>query len=192
MEEPHDFHTLAANVGMDDRVWVQEAGGPFSTLRVKPAGLPSSAYIMPELRLLVKFQAWLMQSKGRQKDMGNLRVRILIAEDNPSIAAVMKLALNRQGWQVEVVEDGLAAVERALAEEYDLILMDHRMPRCSGAEAARRILAARPGQRIAMVTGTPTNKEFRQIIEKNMLCWLVKPFGLQELVDAVQGWLERA
>jgi len=124
--------------------------------------------------------------------MPNAQVRILIAEDQFPVAQVMKLTLSRQGWQVDVVGDGLQAVERALTEEYDLILMDHRMPRCSGLEAAQRILTLRPGQRMAIVTGSPTDKGLHEIVEKEGLCQLTKPFGSKELVAAVRGWLERA
>ena len=122
--------------------------------------------------------------------MRNPQTRILIAEDEPPVAGVMRLALTRQGWLVEVVGDGLEAVERAQAEEYDLILMDHRMPGCSGSEAVRQILATRPEQRIAMVTGTPTDEGFRHLVENRDLYWLIKPFSPQELVEAVRGWLE--
>ena len=122
--------------------------------------------------------------------MRDLRVRILIAEGEAPVAEVMRLTLSRQGWQVEVVGDGLEAVERAVTEEYDLILMDHRMPKCSGTQAVRRILVVRPEQRIAMVTGTPTDEEFRQMVEKKGPYWLAKPFTPQELVEAVRGWLE--
>jgi CheY-like chemotaxis protein len=132
-----------------------------------------------------------MEGKERQEDMGDSQVRILIAEDNPPVAEVMRLALSRQGWWVQVVGNGLEAVEQTLAEEYDLILMDHRMPGCSGAEAARRILAARPSQRIAMVTGTPADREIRRIVEKEGPHCLTKPFSPQELVEAVRRWLDK-
>jgi len=114
---------------------------------------------------------------------------ILIVEDEPPVAEVMRLALSRQGWKVNIAGDGVEAMERALAEEYDLILMDHRMPRCSGTEAARHVLEVKPDQRIAMVTGTPTDEEFRQVVEEKGLYWLYKPFTPQELVEAVRGWL---
>jgi DNA-binding response OmpR family regulator len=116
--------------------------------------------------------------------------RILIVEDDPGVAEVMRLALSRQGWQALVARDGFEGVERALETDYDLILMDHRMPRVPGPEAARRILDARPDQSIAMVTGTPTDDEFRRVIEERGLYWFYKPFTPQELVEKVRGWLE--
>ena len=122
--------------------------------------------------------------------MGDCQKHILIAEDDPPVAEVMRLTLSHQGWLVSVAGNGLEAVEHALAKEYDLILMDHRMPMCSGTEAVSRILAAKPEQRIAMVTGTPTDEEFRQMIERKGLSWLYKPFTPQELTEAVRRWLE--
>ena len=122
--------------------------------------------------------------------MENCQKSILIAEDDPPVADVMRLTLTLQGWHVSVAVNGLEAVEQALAKEYDLILMDHRMPKCSGTQAASRILAAKPDQRIAMVTGTPTDEEFRRMIEERGLSWLYKPFTPQELAEAVRRWLE--
>lgn len=122
--------------------------------------------------------------------MRNPQIRILVAEDERSVAEVMRLTLSRQGWQVDIAGDGLEAVAQALAEQYDLILMDHRMPRCSGMEAARRIRAARPEQRMAMVTGSPTDEALDQIAENERFYHLNKPFTPEELVETVRGWLE--
>lgn len=119
-------------------------------------------------------------------------MRILVAEDDLPVAAVMRLALIRQGWEVDLAADGLEATEKGLAGSYDLILMDYRMPGCSGGEAARRILAARPGQRLAIVTGSPAGHGPGQVEDVEGTYRLNKPFTPGELVTTVRGWLGEA
>lgn len=66
--------------------------------------------------------------------------RILVAEDNPSNQMVIKILLGRMGCEVDVVYNGVEAVEKACSEDYDAILMDIRMPEMDGIEAAGIII----------------------------------------------------
>ena len=118
------------------------------------------------------------------------QLSILIADDDVSVARVMRLALALQGWRVDLVEDGLEAIDKALAEDYDLILMDQRMPKCSGTEAAQRIRAQKPDQRIAMVTGSPMGEGRHRVAGVEGLYHLDKPFTPSELVAAVKRWVK--
>lgn len=62
-------------------------------------------------------------------------LRILIAEDNPVNQKVERLLLERSGYKVEIVNNGLEAVNATVREKYDLILMDVQMPEMDGLEA---------------------------------------------------------
>lgn len=72
---------------------------------------------------------------------GNRRFssRVLVAEDNPVHRSLVRSLLEQMGCTVEAVGDGLEAVEAFSASEYDLILMDWRMPRLDGVAATQRI-----------------------------------------------------
>lgn len=65
--------------------------------------------------------------------------RILLAEDDPMIREILGVMLNRMKYELDFAEDGLKAVELWERGEYDLVLMDVRMPRLNGFEATRAI-----------------------------------------------------
>ena len=60
--------------------------------------------------------------------------RILIVEDEPAIAEAVEYALKAEGFDVETVDDGNAALEQARAKAYDLLVLDLMLPGLSGVE----------------------------------------------------------
>ena len=74
--------------------------------------------------------------------------RVLLAEDDTSISEPLSRALRREGYQVEVTEDGPTTLGRALSDGIDLILLDIGLPELDGLEVCRRVRAEgqrRPG-----------------------------------------------
>ena len=65
--------------------------------------------------------------------------RILIVEDEAAIARFVELELQHEGYTVDKAEDGRSGLELALAEAYDLILLDIMLPALSGLEVLRRL-----------------------------------------------------
>ena len=68
-----------------------------------------------------------------------MTARILVADDEPDIVGPLEYALRGEGWDVAVVEDGDAALGRALAEPFDLVVLDVILPGLSGMEVCRRL-----------------------------------------------------
>ena len=65
--------------------------------------------------------------------------RILIVEDEAKIARFVELELTHEGYEVDKAADGREGVERALAGDYDLILLDILLPQLNGMEVLRRV-----------------------------------------------------
>ncbi len=120
-------------------------------------------------------------------------MKILIAEDEPDILLQYKLALEGRDHHVVTTTNGEECLNVYMKElqkhtmPFDAVVLDHRMPKTDGMEAAKRILAASPRQRIifasAYVNETLIDavKQLKQIVEL-----LQKPFELDTLVDLLE------
>jgi response regulator NasT len=112
-------------------------------------------------------------------------VRILIAEDETIIRLDLKDLLERAGFEVVAeAKDGEEAVALARSEQPDLVLLDVKMPRLDGIEAARRILDERPVP-IVMLTAYGQQELVARAAEAGVFGYLVKPFREQDLLPAI-------
>src|SRR2546423_14811319 len=113
-------------------------------------------------------------------------MRILVAEDETIIRLDLRGLLERAGYDVVAeARDGEEAVELARLHEPDLALMDVKMPRLDGIEAARRMLEEPPIP-IVMLTAFDQRELAARAAEAGRLGYLVKPFREQDAVPAVQ------
>ena len=112
-------------------------------------------------------------------------MRILIAEDETIIRLDLRDLLERAGLEVcAEAKDGEEAVELARSEHPDLALLDVKMPRLDGIEAARRILDERPIP-IVMLTAYGQDELVARAVEAGVFGYLVKPFREQDLLPAI-------
>jgi two-component system, response regulator PdtaR len=114
-------------------------------------------------------------------------MRILVAEDETIIRLDLKALLERAGFQVcAEARDGEEAIELARATAPDLAIMDVKMPRLDGIDAARRILDERPIP-IVMLTAYGQDELVSRAVEAGVFGYLVKPFREQDLLPAIQA-----
>jgi AmiR/NasT family two-component response regulator len=114
-------------------------------------------------------------------------MRILVAEDETIIRLDLRELLERAGFEVcAEARDGEEAVELARSEQPDLAIMDVKMPRVDGIEAARRILGERPIP-IVMLTAYGQEELVSRAVEAGVFGYLVKPFREQDLLPAIQA-----
>ena len=112
-------------------------------------------------------------------------MRILIAEDETIIRLDLRDLLERAGHEVVAeARDGEEAVALAAEHQPDLAVMDVKMPRLDGIEAARRILEARRIP-IVMLTAYGEEELISRAVEAGVYGYLVKPFREQDLVPAI-------
>jgi AmiR/NasT family two-component response regulator len=113
-------------------------------------------------------------------------VRILIAEDETIIRLDLKQLLERAGFEVcAEAKDGVEAVELSRAEQPDLAVLDVKMPRLDGIEAARQILDERPIP-IVMLTAYGQTELVSRAVEAGVFGYLVKPFRETDLLPAIE------
>ena len=120
--------------------------------------------------------------------------KILIAEDEPDIRELLKFTLQYAGHEVVAARDGQEAVDMAMAEIPDLILMDARMPRLSGYEACQRIKNDPKLAHILVVflSAKGQEAEIKTGLEAGAVEYLLKPFAPEELVEHVGTLLRKA
>jgi two-component system, response regulator PdtaR len=112
-------------------------------------------------------------------------VRILVAEDETIIRLDLRGLLERAGFDVcAEAKDGEEAVELARSRQPDLAVLDVKMPRLDGIEAARRILAERPIP-IVMLTAYGQEELVSRAVEAGVFGYLVKPFREHDLLPAI-------
>jgi AmiR/NasT family two-component response regulator len=118
-------------------------------------------------------------------------VRVLIAEDETIIRMDLRGLLEKNGFQV-VAEagDGEQAVELARTSDPDVAVIDLRMPKLDGIEAARRIYAERPLP-IVMLTAYSDRANVENAIGAGVFAYLVKPFRETDVVPAVRAAVAR-
>jgi two-component system, response regulator PdtaR len=113
-------------------------------------------------------------------------VRILVAEDETIIRLDLVEMLSRAGLEVVAeARDGLEAVALARSERPDLAVLDVKMPRLDGIEAARRILDERPIP-IVMLTAYGQDELVSRAVEAGVFGYLVKPFRESDLLPALR------
>jgi two-component system, response regulator PdtaR len=113
-------------------------------------------------------------------------MRVLIAEDETIIRLDLRALLERAGFEVcAEARDGEEAVELARETQPEVAVLDVKMPRLDGIEAARRILDERPIP-IVMLTAYGQDELVSRAIEAGVFGYLVKPFREQDLLPAIQ------
>ena len=114
-------------------------------------------------------------------------MRILIAEDETIIRLDLRAILERAGFEVcGEARDGQEAVELARASRPDLAVLDVKMPRLDGIEAARQILDERPIP-IVMLTAYGQDELVARAVEAGVFGYLVKPFRESDLLPAIHA-----
>ena len=117
--------------------------------------------------------------------------RILIVEDEPSIAMVLEDDLRREGYHTETAADGDTAARRAISEPFDLILLDVMLPRKDGFEVCREVRRAGVETPIILLTARTQEAEKVLGLESGADDYVTKPYSARELRARVKAHLRR-
>lgn len=116
--------------------------------------------------------------------------RILVVDDDPNVAEVVTRYLEREGFAVETVDDGVRALDRACAELPDLVVLDLMLPGLDGKEVCRRLREVAPVP-IIMLTARGDEEDRVVGLELGADDYLAKPFSPRELTARVKAVLRR-
>lgn len=117
--------------------------------------------------------------------------RVLVVEDDPSIALALEADLKLEGYEVEVVGDGVSAQRQALASTFNLILLDVMLPGKDGFEVCREL--RRAGHRTPIVLLTAKSQEAEKVLglEIGADDYITKPYSPRELRARIKAVLRR-
>jgi DNA-binding response OmpR family regulator len=118
-------------------------------------------------------------------------MRILIAEDEPRLAAALARGLRRDGWAVDVAHDGAAALQRARVVDYDAVVLDRDLPEVHGDDVCRSLVAATHPPRILMLTAAAEVADRVAGLDLGADDYLVKPFAFEEVVARLRALQRR-
>lgn len=116
--------------------------------------------------------------------------RILIIEDEKSLARFVQLELQHEGYEVEVQSNGRTGLEAALSEDFDAILLDLMLPEINGIEVCRRIRREKITP-IIMMTARDSIIDRVSGLDHGADDYIVKPFAIEELLARLRAVLRR-
>jgi two-component system response regulator RegX3 len=119
-----------------------------------------------------------------------LSPRILVVDDEPSLVRGLTYALQRDKFEVEVATDGESAVDAALSQAIDLVILDLMLPKLSGEEACRQI-RSQSDVPIIMLTAKDSERDLLAGLELGADDYVTKPFSAAELIGRVSALLRR-
>ena len=120
------------------------------------------------------------------------RASVLVVEDDRAILQGLLDVLVFNGYQAAGVEDGGQGLERALAERYDLLILDVMLPTLDGFSICKQIRKEKPNQAIVILTAKGSEDDIVRGFRAGADDYVSKPFSLRELMVRVEAVLRRA
>lgn len=113
--------------------------------------------------------------------------KILVVEDEKKIARLLKLELEHEGYEVDTVETGREALEKAKQEDWQLILLDVMLPELSGIEVLRRLRAVDSSTPVILLTAKKTVSDIVSGLDLGANDYITKPFQIEELLARIRA-----
>ena len=123
--------------------------------------------------------------------MNEVKGTILIVDDEESIRSILSRRLESEGYKCEVAADGKEALWKAFIRDFDLVLMDVKMPGMSGMEALPQMVTNHPDTCVLMLTALVDTENAVEAMKLGAYDYLTKPFDLDDLTMRVDKALER-
>jgi two-component system, OmpR family, response regulator len=119
-------------------------------------------------------------------------IRVLVVDDEPTLAEVLASVLRYEGWEVAVAADGSSAVRTARDFEPDAVILDVMLPDFDGLEVLRRLRTRNPHVCVLFLTAKDAVEDRIAGITAGGDDYVTKPFSLEEVLARLRGLLRRA
>ena len=122
-----------------------------------------------------------------------LKNRILIVDDEPDIAQVLKMGLEDNGFAVDAYNDPLDVVSNFKADSYDLLLIDIKMPKMNGFELYKKLHQIDEKAKVCFITAYDLYyDEFKRVFPKiKVECFIRKPVSINNLARVIKDELQQ-
>ncbi|MGE3667360.1 MAG: sigma-54-dependent transcriptional regulator, partial [Steroidobacteraceae bacterium] len=127
-----------------------------------------------------------MNQAARADTTGKRKARILVVDDDPGLLRLLTIRLRAENYDVEAVENGVAAVAAASRFRPDLVITDLRMDQMDGIGLLKELQSRWPGLKVILLTAHGTIPDAVQATQMGAFGFLTKPVDKQELLDHVQ------
>jgi len=117
--------------------------------------------------------------------------RILVVEDDASMGFFLCEAMNKEGYQAALVPNGEEALSRLNREDFDLVILDLKLPRMSGMDVLTNMKRTHPDTTVIMVTAHGSRSVALEAIGKGAYDYFSKPFEINEMRTVVRRALEK-
>ncbi len=115
--------------------------------------------------------------------------RILVVDDDETIRTTMKVILQDEGYIVDLAATGKEAIQKTQEKDYNVALLDIRLPDMEGVELLKLLKDGVPRTRKIMVTGYPSMQNAISALNKNADAYLLKPVDVEKLLATVKQQL---
>jgi DNA-binding response OmpR family regulator len=119
-------------------------------------------------------------------------MRVLVIEDDVEMAETLAIGLRRERMAVDIASDGNNGLDKALANDYDVIVLDRDLPAIHGDRICAELVGAGCRSRVLMLTAAGATQEVVEGLRLGADDYLSKPFDFPELVARIRALMRRA
>ncbi|HSW58087.1 MAG TPA: response regulator [Dehalococcoidales bacterium] len=110
---------------------------------------------------------------------------LLVVDDNKDLLKTFTLILKKKGYVVDTAENGIQALEKFTSRQFDLVLMDVKMPEMDGIEALHKIKEFNPSARVILMTAFCEESQFQKVMDEGACGTLHKPVNIAQLMEMI-------
>jgi two-component system OmpR family response regulator len=132
------------------------------------------------------------EARGQLRRPDGSPVRVLVVDDEATLAELLTMALRFEGWEVSSSADGLGAVRAARDFRPDAVVLDMMLPDIDGLEVLRRLRADSPDVPVLFLTARDSVEDRITGLTAGGDDYVTKPFSLEEVVARLRGLIRRA